>query len=601
MMKRASDDQISNGNVMETDPNSDVKKAKMDGSKPSRVLHVRGVPADATEAEVIHLGLPFGRMTNLVMARKKNQALLEMADVATAQAMVTYYTERPPSIRGHNAYVQFSNHEQLKTENNMSIQAALQAADQMLEGMEGGGSHTVLRVVIDNMMYPITVDILKQIFSKYGQVMKIVTFNKNNNFQALIQYSDAIAAQSGKASLNGQNIYNGCCTLRIDISKLQELNVKFNNDKTWDYTNPNLPSGDQPPIDNSGDGILGSFGGPGPMFGNFGGGTGGGMAPGNYGMPRMPGMGGMGMGGMGGGMGGMGPGMGGNMGMGMGMGMGQMGTGMSDMRMGQGMGQGMRGMGMGGSGMGGGGGVAGGMGGSSGGGMGMRGMGAEGMGMSGGMGPGMAMGGGMGNMGGGPPPMGGCVLIVSNLAETKVSPDAIFTLFGVYGIVLRVKILFNKKDTALVQFADPVQAQNAMTSLDRANWNGKSLKVSMSKHASVQLLNDNLPDAWMTKDFANSPAHRSKYPNSKSYNNIYPPTPTLHLSNISESVSADDLTDMFSQFGNVVAFKFFEHNTRMALVQMENQQHAIAALVGLHNHHFEGSSYLRVSFTKSVI
>jgi len=39
-----------------------------------------------------------------------------MADVATAQAMVTYYSERPPSIRGSNAFVQFSNHEQLKTE-----------------------------------------------------------------------------------------------------------------------------------------------------------------------------------------------------------------------------------------------------------------------------------------------------------------------------------------------------------------------------------------------------------------------------------------------------------------------------------------------------
>jgi len=44
-----------------------------------------------------------------------------MADVATAQAMVTYYTERPPSIRGHNAYVQFSNHEQLKTENTPQV------------------------------------------------------------------------------------------------------------------------------------------------------------------------------------------------------------------------------------------------------------------------------------------------------------------------------------------------------------------------------------------------------------------------------------------------------------------------------------------------
>jgi len=33
-------------------------------------------------------------------------------------------------------------------------------------------------------------------------------------------------------------------------------------------------------------------------------------------------------------------------------------------------------------------------------------------------------------------------------------------ILGVYGIVLRVKILFNKKDTALVQFSDPIQAQN---------------------------------------------------------------------------------------------------------------------------------------------
>ena len=45
-------------------------------------------------------------------------------------------------------------------------------------------------------------------------------------------------------SLNGQNIYNGCCTLRIDFSKLQALNVKYNNDKSRDYTNPSLPSGD---------------------------------------------------------------------------------------------------------------------------------------------------------------------------------------------------------------------------------------------------------------------------------------------------------------------------------------------------------------------
>jgi len=42
--------------------------------------------------------------------------------------------------------------------------------------------------------------------------------------------------------LNGQNIYNGCCTLQIDFSKLHALNVKYNNDKSRDYTNPTLPS-----------------------------------------------------------------------------------------------------------------------------------------------------------------------------------------------------------------------------------------------------------------------------------------------------------------------------------------------------------------------
>ncbi len=50
-------------------------------------------------------------------------------------------------------------------------------------------------------------------------------------------------------SLNGQNIYNGCCTLRIDFSKLPSLNVKYNNDKSRDYTNPNLPSGEGMPLD----------------------------------------------------------------------------------------------------------------------------------------------------------------------------------------------------------------------------------------------------------------------------------------------------------------------------------------------------------------
>ena len=46
---------------------------KLDSPKASRVIHFRGVPADATESEIVQLGIPFGKMTNLVLARKKNQ------------------------------------------------------------------------------------------------------------------------------------------------------------------------------------------------------------------------------------------------------------------------------------------------------------------------------------------------------------------------------------------------------------------------------------------------------------------------------------------------------------------------------------------------
>lgn len=41
--------------------------------------------------------------------------------------------------------------------------------------------------------------------------------------------------------------------------------------------------------------------------------------------------------------------------------------------------------------------------------------------------------------------MGSTVLIVSNLNPDRVTPDNLFTLFGNYGDVQRVKVLYNKK------------------------------------------------------------------------------------------------------------------------------------------------------------
>lgn len=49
-----------------------------------------------------------------------------------------------------------------------------------------GGPNTVLRVIVETLMYPVSLDILHQIFRRFGNVLKIVTFTKNNSFQVCV-------------------------------------------------------------------------------------------------------------------------------------------------------------------------------------------------------------------------------------------------------------------------------------------------------------------------------------------------------------------------------------------------------------------------------
>ncbi|TWW71450.1 Polypyrimidine tract-binding protein 2 [Takifugu flavidus] len=239
---------------------SDSKKLRVEEAPPSRVLHIRKLPNEATETEIIALGLPFGKVTNILTLKGKNQAFLEMGTEEAAITMVNYYATVTPHVRNIPVFIQYSNHKELKTDaGNQRTQAVLQAVSAVQSGGSpssdvqealAAASSPVLRIIIDNMFYPVTLDVLQQIFSKFGTVMKIITFTKNNQFQALLQFSDPVNAQQAKLALDGQNIYNSCCTLRIDFSKLVNLNVKYNNDKSRDYTRPELPAGDgQPSLD----------------------------------------------------------------------------------------------------------------------------------------------------------------------------------------------------------------------------------------------------------------------------------------------------------------------------------------------------------------
>ncbi|KAF6157856.1 hypothetical protein GIB67_003756 [Kingdonia uniflora] len=99
----------------------------------------------------------------------------------------------------------------------------------------------VLLVTIHQLLYPITVDVLHQVFSSHGVVEKIVTFQKSAGFQALVQYQSCPSAVAARNALQGRNIYDGCCTLNIQYSNLNELQVNYNNERSRDFTNPDLP------------------------------------------------------------------------------------------------------------------------------------------------------------------------------------------------------------------------------------------------------------------------------------------------------------------------------------------------------------------------
>lgn len=102
---------------------------------------------------------------------------------------------------------------------------------------------------MSNKIYPIGIDVLQEVFQRCGTVHKIVTFtSKTGGFQAFIQYSNVSEAQEAMKQLNNQNIYSNCCTLSIQYSDLDDVNVKFNNEKTRDFTNPDLPTVAPPTI-----------------------------------------------------------------------------------------------------------------------------------------------------------------------------------------------------------------------------------------------------------------------------------------------------------------------------------------------------------------
>ncbi|CAD6195602.1 unnamed protein product [Caenorhabditis auriculariae] len=97
----------------------------------SKVVHVRNIPPDMVDVELIQLCVPYGPISNYMMLKGKSQAFVEYEDESGAVGFVTSMTAMPIQIRGRTIFAQYSTHQELKLDKSKS----LADADKLLTGL----------------------------------------------------------------------------------------------------------------------------------------------------------------------------------------------------------------------------------------------------------------------------------------------------------------------------------------------------------------------------------------------------------------------------------------------------------------------------------
>ncbi|XP_075918303.1 heterogeneous nuclear ribonucleoprotein L-like [Petromyzon marinus] len=191
---------------------------------PSGVVHVRGLLDTALESDLVEAVRHFGLVSYAVMMPKTRQALVEFEDPESSRSCVDYSSTGSVYVCGQPAYFNFSTSQKLWRPG--------------VPGDNGNSNHVLLFTIL-NPIYPITTDVLYNICKPFGPLQRIVIFRKNG-LQAFVEFVSVESAERANSSLNGADIYSGCCTLIVDYARATRLNVFKNDSETWDFTNPGL-------------------------------------------------------------------------------------------------------------------------------------------------------------------------------------------------------------------------------------------------------------------------------------------------------------------------------------------------------------------------
>ena len=148
----------------------------------TKVVSLRNIPNEITDFQIALIGLQFGEVINILYIKGKGQALIEFSNLNEAIDMVQFFHHpQQENTNLKNIEAAHSSYQQLTIDNNrmQSTMNTIQSAKQIKDAAIVGGDGFVIKALITNIVYPICIDALYQVFSKYGNVLKIVLIQKS--------------------------------------------------------------------------------------------------------------------------------------------------------------------------------------------------------------------------------------------------------------------------------------------------------------------------------------------------------------------------------------------------------------------------------------
>jgi len=94
----------------------------------------------------------------------------------------------------------------------------------------------ILLITVLNAKFPINVEVMYKVCTIVGTIKRIVCFERNTVVQAMVEFETLESASKARTSLHGCDIYNNCCTMKVEFSKMESLKVRENGPMSWDFT-----------------------------------------------------------------------------------------------------------------------------------------------------------------------------------------------------------------------------------------------------------------------------------------------------------------------------------------------------------------------------